>query len=135
MGEISICMIVTVFVNDSLNVKLYIYLKNAFFWDITPCSSCKNRCFIGMYRLHHQGDCMSHIIFRSVFRLLVNANVVPSSPILVTLMMEAIGSSETSVLTTATRRSSPEDSIPLCHRRENLRSYMLYIFILYIKMF
>jgi hypothetical protein len=31
-------------------------------------------------------------------RLLVSANVVPSSPILVTLMMEAISSSETSVL-------------------------------------
>jgi hypothetical protein len=32
------------------------------------------------------------------------ASVVPSSPILVTLMKEAIGSSETSVLTRATRR-------------------------------
>jgi hypothetical protein len=31
--------------------------------------------------------------------LLVTANVVPSSPILVTLMMEALSSSETSVLT------------------------------------
>jgi hypothetical protein len=34
----------------------------------------------------------------SVFRLLVTDNVVPSSPILVTLMMEALGSLETSVL-------------------------------------
>jgi hypothetical protein len=33
---------------------------------------------------------------RSVRRLLVAANVVPSSPILVTLMMEALRSSETS---------------------------------------
>jgi hypothetical protein len=33
-----------------------------------------------------------------VVRLLVNANVVSSSPILVTLMMEVIRSSETSVL-------------------------------------
>jgi hypothetical protein len=35
----------------------------------------------------------------SVSPLLVRANVVPSSPILVTLMMEALGSCETSVLT------------------------------------
>jgi hypothetical protein len=37
--------------------------------------------------------------------LLVTAHVVRSSPILVTLMMEALGSSETSILTRATQRN------------------------------
>jgi hypothetical protein len=48
---------------------------------------------------------------RSLHRLLVTANAVPSSPILVTLMMEGLSSSETSVLTTATRRNNLEDAI------------------------
>jgi hypothetical protein len=46
-----------------------------------------------------------------VFRLLVTANVVPSSPILVTLMMEELSSSETLVLTRVTRRNMPEGAI------------------------
>jgi hypothetical protein len=37
--------------------------------------------------------------------LLVTASLVPSSPILVTLMKEGLSSSETSVLTRATRRN------------------------------
>jgi hypothetical protein len=30
--------------------------KNAVFWDVTPCGSCKNQRYVGTYRLHHQGD-------------------------------------------------------------------------------
>jgi hypothetical protein len=52
------------------------------------------------------------VFLPSMLLLLVTVNVVPSSPILVALMMQAICSSEMPVFSRATHRHIPEDGIP-----------------------
>jgi hypothetical protein len=67
-------------------------MNNVVTRDVTPCGFCKNRRFGGTYRLLYQG--YKNQRTRSTFAFLI-------------LMMEAIGSSETSVITRATRRHIP----------------------------
>jgi hypothetical protein len=61
-------------------------------------ASYTNWRFGGTYRLHLRGEknqqAANKINSRSLLQLLVTANVIPSSPILFSLKMEAIRSSE-----------------------------------------
>jgi hypothetical protein len=77
-----------------------------------------------IYVLH---VCSTILFLRSLFRFLVVTNLFHSTPVLITLMMEAIGSFKTSVLTRAIRRNISEDYILHSHRREHINSYIIHV--------
>jgi hypothetical protein len=62
-------------------------------------------------------------MFRSVLRLLVTDNVIPSYPILVTLKKGVMHSSETAVHIRNKRRYIPEEGYIHKYRCDNLGSY------------
>jgi hypothetical protein len=64
------------------------------------------------------------LILRGMFQLLVTANVVLTSLIPLTLMMEAIRSSEMSVPTRTALPHIAEGDIHHSHRRKNLECYI-----------
>jgi hypothetical protein len=66
---------------------------------------------------------VTRLFLRNMRWLLITADAVPSSPILVILMMDAIRCSKTTILTKATRRNIQEDGILHSYRRENFKSY------------
>jgi hypothetical protein len=72
-------------------------LKNAILWNVTLCGSCKN-CHSEDITIIIRMTRISELHSISSLQLLVAANIVPSSLILSIRMMEAIRSSETSVL-------------------------------------
>jgi hypothetical protein len=97
----------------SFEVFTAVTMKNAVCWDITPCGSCKNRRFGGMCASiiwetrnknrgtrnnvgnNYQQETGQYFFVGVSITI---ANAIPISSILLTLMMEAIYSYETSVL-------------------------------------
>jgi hypothetical protein len=98
---------ILIYIFKILILNIYILLKYAVFWDMRPCGSCKNRGFGGIYHFRHQGG---------------KNGLARSNVSIAALMMEAIRSSETLVLTRPTRRKIREDGIFHSNRRENLNA-------------
>jgi hypothetical protein len=87
-------------------------------------TSVSEECSASIIRVTRISKLGTMLAVTKMRQSLVTANIVPRSLILVTLVMEAIHSSETSVLTRATWRNIPDNGILHSHHHENLKSYM-----------
>jgi hypothetical protein len=77
-----------------IEFKIFAFNNLIFALEISEFIFCPDRCFLDNIVMCKTGD-FRLVFLRSVRWLLVKASVVPSSPILFTLMKEALGSSET----------------------------------------
>jgi hypothetical protein len=98
---------------ERFEVFTAVTMKNAAFWDVTPCGFCKKQRFGGTYHHHHH----HHLHHQGGKNQRARNNVSSNYQC----------SSETSVVTRAAWRHIPEDSVLPSRHRENLKSYTVCI--------
>jgi hypothetical protein len=84
-------------------------MKNGVFWDVTRCGSCKNRLSASFIRVTKIGE--------------LGTLAVTSNQRTLRRNTKRLSFYETSVLTRATERNIPGDTILHNHHRENHKSY------------
>jgi hypothetical protein len=101
------------------NMILMLWRRTLFILRIVSSGMLRRVAFV---RTDVSEEISASIIRMTRIGVLGTTFAVSSSQTLNTLIMEALGSSETSVLTRATLCNFPEDTILHSHRRENLKS-------------